>query len=180
MKLLEELLPGCWLVGPKIFEDHRGRFVKTLQSSFFEEAGLPFEMREEFYSTSAKDVIRGMHFQLPPHDHIKLVTCVTGTIEDVLLDLRPCKSFGQVASVELSAENARAVYVPKGIAHGFVSRTEGSLVLYKTSTEHAPTHDMGILWNSFGHDWGTSSPVVSGRDTQHPALGEFKSPFQTP
>lgn len=180
MELLDELLPGCWLIGPKLFEDARGRFVKTLQASFLDKRGLAFEMREEFYSTSRTGVLRGMHFQLPPHDHTKFVSCLQGEVLDVLLDLRAGKGYGRVASATLSAEEARSIYIPTGIAHGFLSRQDDSLMVYKTSTEHSPSHDAGIRWDSFGFDWGRGDLIVSERDRAHPGFSDFQSPFAAP
>ncbi len=177
MDLLEELLPGCWLLAPKLFEDVRGRFVKTVQESFLNAHGLPFNMREEFYSTSHAGVLRGMHFQRPPHDHIKLVSCLVGEVLDVLVDLRVGPSYGRVASARLSADKARSIYIPSGIAHGFLTLSDGSLMVYKTSTEHAPSHDAGIRWDSFGFDWGLAVPIVSDRDQLHPAFPGFQTPF---
>ena len=180
MHLLEELLPNTWLIGPKTADDLRGRFAKVFQASFFERHGLPFEIKEEFFSVSRANVVRGMHFQLPPHDHAKIVYCAAGRVEDVLVDLRAGPGYGKKAAVELSARRLFAIYIPSGVAHGFAAREDGSLVVYKTSAEHAPDHDAGILWSSFGHNWGVSEPIVSDRDARHPPLSAFNSPFRSP
>lgn len=186
MKFAEELLPGAYRVELKRFADARGSFVKTYAHSAFQEALRtladvpPFELREEFYSTSAKDVIRGMHFQLPPHDHVKLVYCASGAVLDVLLDLRRGPHYGRVASVVLDSASPALLIVPKGVAHGFRSLTDGSLMVYKTSTEHAPTHDAGIRHDSFGFDWECGQPILSDRDQRHPAFADFDTPFSAP
>lgn len=177
MDILKELLPGCFLLKPKRFEDARGVFVKTYHEELYRELGIRLEVREEFYSVSRRDVIRGMHFQLPPHDHDKLVYCTRGVVRDVLLDLRNGLGYGQVASVDLSDVNGHIVFVPKGIAHGFVTLTDEALMLYKTSTVYAPESDCGILWDSFGFDWGVAAPILSNRDKLHQKLAEFISPF---
>lgn len=177
MQFIEELLPGAWLIMLRRFEDIRGTFVKTYASTAFEHHGARFEMQEEFYSVSNKDVIRGMHFQLPPHDHIKLVYCPVGAIEDVLLDLRAGPGYGRVAKVRLSADQPSLILIPSGIAHGFQTLENGSLVMYKTSTEHEPIADAGIRWDSFGHNWGVDQPILSDRDRQHPKLDSFITPF---
>lgn len=183
MQFAQELLPGTWLVKLPRFDDVRGSFVKTfsrraLDATLVDQLGLEsFDFREEFYSTSAKNVIRGMHFQLPPHDHVKLVYCAQGAVLDVLLDLRQGACYGNVASVTLNASEPALLYIPRGIAHGFRSLTDDSLMIYKTSTEHAPTHDGGIRWDSFGFDWSCNTPTLSVRDVAHPALAEFISPF---
>jgi dTDP-4-dehydrorhamnose 3,5-epimerase/CDP-3, 6-dideoxy-D-glycero-D-glycero-4-hexulose-5-epimerase len=135
------------------------------------------DMREELYSSSHRNVLRGMHFQLPPHAHDKLVYCTHGAVLDVLLDLRRGAGYGRFAAIELSAQNAHMLFIPKGIAHGFVALCDHSIMQYKTSTVHVPASDCGIRWDSFGYDWGLDQPVVSVRDSQHPLLVNFHSPF---
>jgi dTDP-4-dehydrorhamnose 3,5-epimerase/CDP-3, 6-dideoxy-D-glycero-D-glycero-4-hexulose-5-epimerase len=177
MKVLQELLPGCFLLQPQRFEDNRGVFVKTYHENLFQSLGVSLEIREEFYSFSRRDVLRGMHFQLPPHAHDKLVYCAQGTVKDVLLDLRKGAGYGRVAVAELSGENAHLILIPKGIAHGFVVLSDEALMLYKTSMVYMPQADGGIRWDSFGFDWGIAAPILSGRDQQHSALADFVSPF---
>ncbi len=171
-------LSGAFLVRPPLFTDARGGFVKTFHRDRFREFGVEPVFTEEFYSTSAKDVIRGMHFQMPPADHDKYVCCLAGAVRDVILDLRRASpTYGQHFAVELSSENRLGFYIPSGFAHGFLSLIDGSLMLYKTTTVHAPACDAGIRWNSFGCDWGVAAPIVSARDAAFPALAEFASPF---
>ena len=171
---------GLVSLEPKVFTDQRGVFVKTYHDQAFRELGLAFEAKEEFFSTSHKGVLRGMHFQLPPADHAKLVYCVTGAVLDVVLDLRSgSPTCGQFHAEELSEANRRMVYIPTGFAHGFLALTEGALMVYKTSTTHAPACDAGIRWDSFGFSWplGGTAPILSQRDAGFPALADFKSPF---
>ena len=177
MKLIKELLPGCFLLQPNRFEDQRGCFVKTYHVGLCTELGANLDIREEFYSISHKNVVRGMHFQLSPHAHEKLVYCTRGAVLDVLLDLRHGDYYGRVASAQLSCENGHLIYIPKGIAHGFVALMDESLMLYKTSTVHTPESDCGIRWDSFGFDWGVDQPIISVRDTQHATFENFASPF---
>ena len=145
--------------------------------TLFGDAGLPLECEEEFYSVSRQDVIRGMHFQVPPHDHVKLVYCPVGAVLDVLLDLRSGPGYGRFASVTLSADDPHVLVIPKGIAHGFRSLTNDSLLIYKTSTEYSQSYDRGIGWDSFGFDWGVDVPVLSERDCAHPEFSSFNTPF---
>jgi dTDP-4-dehydrorhamnose 3,5-epimerase len=174
----KELLPGVQHVSLRRFQDDRGTFVKTYSRQLFDANGAPFDLREEFYSFSRKDVVRGMHFQVPPHDHVKIVYCAAGAVLDVLVDLRGGPGQGAVASVVLRGDEPSLLVIPKGIAHGFKSLADDSLMIYKTSTEHSPAHDKGIRWDSFGFDWGVDSPpVLSARDAAHPALADFLSPF---
>lgn len=179
MQRIDHLLDGCFAIGLPVFQDHRGSFVKTYTASLFggEVPVTPCDFREEFYSISNKNVIRGMHFQLPPHDHTKLVYCPVGCVRDVLLDLRGGSDYGRTASIVLNASEPVLLVIPKGVAHGFVSLTDASLMVYKTSTEYAPTHDAGIRWDSFGFDWQCSAPLVSERDAAHGSLSSFASPF---
>lgn len=178
MEILKELLPGCFLLRSKRFVDQRGSFVKTYHDGLFAELGILMRIREEYYSVSHRNVIRGMHFQLPPYDHDKLVFCAQGAVLDVLLDLRIGEDYGRVVSAEISGEDNQIIFIPKGIAHGFAARTEGALMFYKTSSVHAPQADCGIRWDSFGFDWAVDQPVISVRDSQHIAFSDFVSPFQ--
>ena len=175
MRIVSELLEGTFLLEPARFDDLRGNFVKTYHESDWKALALPFKMEEEFFSVSRKNVIRGMHFQIPPHAHEKVVYCLSGSVQDVLLDLRPGPDFGRATSVVLSGENRNILYIPKGIAHGFLALEDETLMMYKTSTMHAPQSDRGIRWDSFGFEWDIDVPVISMRDQNHPVFSEFNS-----
>lgn len=178
MKVVSELLPGVKLLESPAFGDVRGEFVKTFHAVVFEGAGIPFTSRESFYSSSRRGVIRGMHFQLPPHAHNKLVYCVTGRVLDVVVDLRRTSpTFKRVAMAELSRVNRRQMYVPIGVAHGFMALEDDSILVYNTDTVHAPAHDAGVRWNTLDFDWGVTDAIVSARDAGFPTLEEFHSPF---
>jgi dTDP-4-dehydrorhamnose 3,5-epimerase len=171
-------LPGLKVLRPRIFRDARGDFVKTYHAGIFRELGIPFAPAEEFFSVSHKNVVRGMHFQTPPHAHAKLVYCAAGRVLDVVVDLRrESPAFGRYVSRELSAANREMFFIPEGFAHGFLSLEDDTMMVYQTSTVHAPASDAGILWNSFGFDWPVSAPLVSDRDQAFPALAGFDSPF---
>ena len=161
-----------------MFSDQRGAFIKTYHEEAWHEAGINFTMKEEYYSTSRQGVLRGMHFQSPPEDHAKMVFCPRGRVLDVLLDLRRnSPTYGQSASMELSAENRMILIIPTGIAHGFLSKEDQSIMVYKTSSMHSHTHDAGIRWDSFGFGWGQDISVISERDAAFPALADFSTPF---
>lgn len=178
MKSISQLLPGAVLLQPKVLSDVRGEFVKTFHSVAFTELGIPFVPVEEFFSISHKHVLRGMHFQLPPHDHAKLIYCVVGRVLDVLLDLRKASpSYGCTASVELSDANRHMLFIPSGLAHGFLALESNTVMVYQTSTVHAPAHDAGIHWDSFGFVWPREKPVTSYRDAAFPPFADFNSPF---
>ncbi|MCP5536765.1 MAG: dTDP-4-dehydrorhamnose 3,5-epimerase [Akkermansiaceae bacterium] len=180
MELVSELLNGVKVIKPFVFEDERGNFVKPYHHHQLAALGIDFELREEFFSTSAAGVLRGMHFQVPPHAHQKLIYCISGSVTDVLLDLRvQSPSYGQAVSIELSERNRHVVYVPVGFAHGFYSLEDNSCLVYKTDEVHAPESDQGVLWNSFGFTWPKhgNETVISERDSKHVKLEDFNSPF---
>lgn len=178
MDLTETIVPGCYLVRCNVMEDERGRFVKTYHEAKFAELGLRTDWREEYYSVSARGVLRGMHFQIPPADHAKLAYCVAGEALDVIVDLRTgSPTFGQCASFLLSPTAGDSVYVTSGVAHGFMSLRDDTIMQYKVTSVYSPEHDAGILWDSLAFDWPIHDPIVSGRDRRHPRLVDFQSPF---
>jgi dTDP-4-dehydrorhamnose 3,5-epimerase len=182
MKCISQPISGVQLLLPPTFEDERGRFVKTFHVGQLAGLGINFQIKEEFFSTSVKNVIRGMHFQKPPHSHQKLVYCISGKVLDVVLDLRTASpTYGQTASFELSPANRYLAYIPVGFAHGFISLEDHSCLVYKTDAVHSPESDLGVRWNSFDFDWplaAESRPLISKRDLCHPALVDLASPFQ--
>lgn len=178
MELIPTPLAGCYEVRPFFAQDERGTFVKTFHAERFSALGLPTEWREEYYSSSHKDVIRGMHFQMPPHDHEKLVYCMQGRVLDVVLDLRRASpTHGRHIAVELDSESGHGLMIPKGMAHGFLALTEDVLMAYKVTSVYTPENDAGIRWDSFGLDWCVGQPIVSARDRTHPAFANFDTPF---
>jgi dTDP-4-dehydrorhamnose 3,5-epimerase len=168
----------CYELQPAIFEDQRGRFVKTFHEDVFKSHNLENHFPEEYYSVSVKNVIRGLHFQLPPQEHTKLVYCVSGQVMDVVVDLRVgSPTYGQFATFNVSAEKANLIYIPPGLAHGFYVTSEKAIMMYKVSTVYAPNEDSGILWNSVDIPWGCDNPIISKRDQSFVTLSEFNSPF---
>ena len=158
--------------------DDRGEFVKCFHDTTLKSAGVDFLLQESYFSISHKNVIRGLHFQLPPHQHAKIVYCPQGAILDVLMDLRKDSStFGQCHAEVLSAENHCALYIPEGFAHGFKSLTDGSMTAYLVSSEYHKDSDTGLRWDSVGFDWGLEHPIVSPRDASLPRFADFDSPF---
>uniref|UniRef100_Q31EZ5 dTDP-4-dehydrorhamnose 3,5-epimerase n=1 Tax=Hydrogenovibrio crunogenus (strain DSM 25203 / XCL-2) TaxID=317025 RepID=Q31EZ5_HYDCU len=159
-------IDGVFEIENKVFEDFRGKFVKTFHEEVFRSHGLESNFKESFYSVSGKNVLRGMHFQLPPHDHAKLVYVTSGEILDVAVDIREESStFGKYFATKLSAKNAKSLYMDKGFAHGFLTLSDFASVTYLTTSVHASEYDTGIHWNSFGFDWeGVEKPIVSERD----------------
>jgi dTDP-4-dehydrorhamnose 3,5-epimerase/CDP-3, 6-dideoxy-D-glycero-D-glycero-4-hexulose-5-epimerase len=119
-----------------------------------------------------------MHFQLPPHQHAKIVFCPHGAILDVIVDLRKgSATFGQCFSHELSQENSLAFYIPEGFAHGFKALTDDALTYYLVTSEYSKDHDTGIRYDSVGFDWEVKNPIISERDLSFPGIDAFNSPF---
>jgi len=165
MKIIETKLSGVHVINYNSFKDNRGEFVKTIHEGEFAEFGLDWKFTESFYSLSHKNVIRGMHFQYPPHDHGKLVYVIAGKIIDVVLDLRKSsETFGQFFSVEVSAGARNAIYIGKGFAHGFLGLDEQNIVEYHTTTVQSKECEGGVKYDSFGFNWNVKSPVISDRD----------------
>ena len=171
-------IAGCFELQPKTLEDARGRFVKVFHEQAFASLGLETDFAEEYYSISHKNVVRGLHFQSPPMDQIKMVYCVDGEVLDAVVDLRiGSPTYRQYALFELSAAKANCIYIPKGIAHGFCTLSEQAIMIYKVSTIYSPAHDGGVLWNSAGIPWPTTKAILSARDEGFPTFENFASPF---
>lgn len=178
MKMNKTSIPGCYELFPVVFEDERGSFVKTFHKELFAEKGLETNYAEEYYSVSRKGVLRGLHFQTPPMEHVKLVYCVSGKIMDAVVDLRVgSPSYKKFETFDLNAETGNVLYVPSGLAHGFYVLSESAIVVYNVSTVYSPEHDAGILWGSTSIPWIDESPIVSKRDSEFVTLSDFKSPF---
>ncbi len=178
MNIVKSKLEGVLIVEPDVFEDSRGNFVKLFHKDVYAGHGMDTDFKESYYSTSQKDVIRGMHFQVPPHDHIKLVYVPYGAIKDVVLDLRKdSPTYGHYDVFEINAKNKKMVYIPSGFAHGFISLTDDSQVAYLQTTMRVAEAEGGIIYNSFGMDWNVEKPILSERDQKFPALTDFNTPF---
>jgi dTDP-4-dehydrorhamnose 3,5-epimerase len=170
-------ISGCYEIQTQIHHDNRGHFVKVFQEDDFFKLGLETNFSEEYYSCSRKGVIRGMHFQTPPADHIKMVYCVQGEAFDVVLDIRiGSPTYGQTATFELSAEKGNCIYIPSGLAHGFCALSELTIMVYKVNSVYSPASDTGILWRSIGVHWPINDPIISIRDAGFQILSDFKSP----
>ena len=155
------------------FSDERGNFIK------FPDLLLPDfkhkEWKEEFIGISSKNVIRGMHFQVPPYDHDKFVCCLQGSILDVVVDLHKGQSYGRLYVNTLQA--SEGIFIPRGFAHGFLSLTNDSITFYRTNSSYSHDHDMGVLWSSLNFDWDCTQPIISKRDQTFLPFDKFNSPF---
>lgn len=179
MHLVPCKISGCYVIYPDVIKDARGSFVKIFHEDFFEKHGLHNHFPEVYYSTSTKNVIRGIHFQLPPVDHIKLVYCPLGQVTDVIVDVRVgSPTYGQHQLIDLSSNNGAGVYIAKGVAHGFCVTSQEATMVYQVSSMYCAQSDSGIRWDSLGIDWPTLNPIISIRDAGLLPFPEFVSPFR--
>lgn len=178
MELIKTPFEGLYVLQTINFTDNRGGFQKLFNEEFFSVHGLECDFKEIYYSVNKKNVIRGMHFQTPPYDHVKMVHVSKGRILDVVVDIRKnSESYGKSFSIELDDQKGQYLYIPKGFAHGFKTIEEGSIVNYAQTSCYNKEHDCGIAQDSIGFDWGLDDPIVSGRDLTFPKLIDFNSPF---
>lgn len=154
MEILNTNLKDLFIINTKLFEDSRGQFIKQFSKEEFEKYGLKCNFCESFYSVSKKGVIRGMHFQIPPKEHSKLVFVSNGKIIDVVLDLRKrSKTYKQFFYIQLDSTNNQCLYIPDGFAHGFLSLENNTKVHYMQTSQYDKECDCGVLYNSFGFNW---------------------------
>jgi len=178
LDILPTRFSDCYELKLPFFKDKRGHLVKIFAETFYQKLKLPTQFKEDFYSVSKKHVLRGLHFQNIPYDQDKVVYCIDGLIFDVVVDLRSeSPTFAQHQTFMLSGEQGNGLFIPKGFAHGFYTISDLSIVGYKVSTEHNPSHDSGIHWNSVGIDWPQAKPIVSERDEKLIPFSQFKTPF---
>lgn len=171
-------ISGCYEIQYVTLTDHRGFFQKTFNYDIFIQNGIDVNFKEEYFSFSNERVLRGLHFQLPPFEHAKLVYCITGKVLDAVVDLRVgSPSYRQSIIIELSPEKGNGVFVPAGCAHGVYSLSPDTIIVNKTTTVYSPDSDSGILWDSADIDWPDNDPILSDRDRKLISLKDFKSPF---
>jgi len=179
MEIRNTVLPGCLQLQPRVQKDHRGRFVKVFNCEDFAARGLETRFVEEYYSVSTQGVLRGLHFQLPPHAHSKRVYCVQGRVMDVVVDLRAdSPTYGRHVVINLDGGRGNMVYIPPGMAHGFYVADGSATLVYKVSSLYSPQHDSGIRWDSAGIAWPTDNPILSERDRGFATLADFPTPFR--
>lgn len=164
-------IPEVVLFTPKVFGDERGFFFESFNQNVFEQAtGTAPAFVQDNHSKSVRGVLRGLHYQLPPHAQGKLVRVVQGAVFDVAVDIRRSSpTFGRWVGALLSADNKRQLWIPPGFAHGFVTLSDTAEFLYKTTDFYAPSAERAIIWNdpTIGVDWGyDGTPVLSGKDQQ--------------
>jgi dTDP-4-dehydrorhamnose 3,5-epimerase len=178
MEIKKTNIPGCFELFPKVFCDDRGKLIKTFHLDTFKKLGLTIDFAEEYYSVSVKGVLRGLHLQIPPYEHVKCVTCLQGKIFDVVVDLRSkSPTYRQYFFTELDSDSGKMLYIPAGCAHGFYTLSENAIFLNRTTTVFNPNADTGIRWDSCGVTWPDHNPILSEKDKNLPALHDFKDYF---
>ncbi|MGI6815831.1 dTDP-4-dehydrorhamnose 3,5-epimerase [Bacteroides sp. KG123] len=182
MEIIKTALDGVVIIEPKIFKDTRGYFFESFSQREFEEKVRPIKFVQDNESMSSYGVMRGLHFQKPPFTQSKLVRCVKGKVLDVAVDIRKgSPTYGRHVAVELTEDNYRQFFIPRGFAHGFVVLSETAVFQYKCDEFYHPEADGGISIKdeSLGIDWKISmdKALLSEKDIKHLCLKEFDSPF---
>lgn len=182
MEVVTTDIEGVYIIKPRVFGDARGYFFESYSKREFEEKVGKVDFVQENESMSKKGVMRGLHFQRPPFSQSKLVRCVKGSVLDVAVDIRKgSPTYGKYVAVELTEDNHLQFFIPKGFAHGFVVLSDVAVFQYKCDNFYHPEADGGIsiLDDSLGIDWkiSTQNAILSEKDTKHPLLKDFDSPF---
>jgi len=182
MNIIPTSIPGPVIIEPRVFSDARGYFFESFSQREFEDKVQKINFVQDNESMSSYGVMRGLHFQRPPYCQSKLVRCVRGAVLDVAVDIRKgSPTYGQHVAVELTEDTHRQFFVPRGFAHGFAVLSETAVFQYKCDNFYAPQADGGIsiLDGSLGIDWRipTDKAILSDKDTKHPLLKDFDSPF---
>lgn len=182
MNVIKTDIEGVVILEPRVFNDSRGYFFESYNKKTFDSEVCPIEFVQDNESCSSRGVMRGLHFQRPPHAQAKLVRCVRGAVLDVAVDIRKgSPTFGKYVSCLLTEENHRQFFIPRGFAHGFAVISDTAVFQYKCDNYYAPEADGGIsiLDPSLGIDWGFpfEEAILSDKDRKHPLLKDFDSPF---
>ena len=183
MEFIKTDIEGVVIIEPKIFEDSRGYFFESFSQREFDEKVAPIVFLQDNESKSSYGVMRGLHFQKPPYTQSKLVRCVKGAVLDVAVDIRKdSPTYGKHVAVELTEDNHRQLFIPKGFAHGFAVLSDVAVFQYKCDDFYHPEADGGIsiLDESLGIDWRIpmDKAILSDKDTKHPLLKDFDTPFK--
>ena len=182
MNVIKTPIDGLLIIEPRVFHDARGYFVETYNEQRYREAGVGAMFVQDNQSCSTYGVVRGLHFQKPPYTQAKLVSCTKGRVLDVAVDLRKeSPTYGKWFSVELSEENHRQFYIPRGFAHGFSVLSEQAVFTYKCDNLYHPEAEGGLLLSDpdVAIDWQVPEDkrVISEKDTKHPLFKDLVSPF---
>ena len=166
MNVIETKLAGVFIIEPQVFGDARGWFMETYNKKKTPQIDCDFVQDNQSFS-AVKGTLRGIHFQKPPMEQAKLVRCTRGAIMDFAVDLRPeSVTYKQWVSVELSEENKKQIFLPRGCGHAVITIMDNTEIIYKADNYYSPEHEGVIIWSDpeLGIDWGTGDPIVSERD----------------
>lgn len=180
MEILDTPIADLKIIQPAVFGDHRGYFMESFNEAKFAAAGLPTDFVQDNQSMSAKNILRGLHFQAPPFAQGKLVRVIKGAVLDVALDIRKnSATYGQHFALELNEANKTMLWIPPGFAHGFLTLVDETIFSYKCTGLYNQSSEGGILWNdpALGINWGIDNPILSQKDEILPVLADFTSPF---
>ena len=175
MKVTETKLKGVLIIEPLVHGDSRGWFMETYSKKKTPQFDCDFVQDNQSFSAQ-KGTLRGIHFQKPPMEQAKLLRCTRGAVMDFAVDINPAsETFRQWVGVELSEENKKQLFIPRGYGHAFITLTDDTEFLYKADNYYSPEHDCSVLWSDpdIGVDWGTDSPIVSEKDEKAPLLKEM-------
>ncbi len=178
MNIEETFLSNVKIIKPKVFGDQRGHFLEAYRQDLFKKHGIDLEFVQDNISTSKKDTVRGLHYQLPPASQAKLIMVVHGKILDVAVDLREnSPTFGESFTTELSSENRHMLLVPTGFAHGFSVLSDEATIYYKCNDYYNKELERGVRWDDpkLNIDWKVSDPILSDKDKGQPLLNELDS-----
>jgi len=183
MKFIKTEISDVYIIEPLVFGDNRGYFLESFNLEKFEEILYPIKFVQDNESKSSKGVLRGLHFQKPPFDQAKLVRCIEGRVMDVAVDIRKgSPTYGKHIAVELTGENKRQLFVPRGFAHGFSVLSESAVFVYKVDNTYAPESDSGIRYDDkeLNIDWGLTQEEIqlSVKDENLLFFKDLDSPFK--
>jgi dTDP-4-dehydrorhamnose 3,5-epimerase len=171
-------IDGCYGIQPRIHADHRGLFIKIFHSDTFREKGLADTFEEVHYSICLKNVFRGLHFQKPPHTSAMVVSSIQGRLLAVVIDLRKASpTYRSIHSLELDSMKGNMMYIPEGLAYGYLSMDDQSLLLTLSTKELHEEYRSGIDWRSIDFPWPVQDVLVAEDDERLTALSDFESPF---
>lgn len=177
-EIIPSKIDGCYEIAFVKLNDNRGHFTKTFNVDMFNDLGISFELKEEYFTFSSKNVFRGLHFQHPPKAIDKIVFCLHGKVNDYVVDLRKnSPTFGKHICFELDDKKPKAVFVPAGLAHGFHVLSDSALMQYKVSGVFDKDCDAGISYETFNFAKEIINPILSDRDKKFMTFDEFETPF---
>lgn len=180
MQIIETALTGLLILEPTVFADDRGYFMETFRSDLFEKAGIHLSFVQDNESKSKANVLRGLHFQLPPYEQGKLVRVISGAVLDVAVDIRRnSHTFGKWVAVKITAENKKQMWIPPGFAHGFLTLDDNTIFSYKCTNYYNKNSERIIKWNDphIGIEWDANDPILSIKDMNAPLLNDSAELF---